>query len=360
LKIATHHLSGAERYLRMLSAFAPPSTLLEVRYRVKGRDLARFFMDAHDPRAASKITKLGGRTDVYVGCAPRVCKRGTREDIAPTALLWVDCDGPAAVAALLAFQPAASMIVTSGSTNQTTERDDVDRDELANAHGYWALTHPLSAEELHDANRRLAQQLGADPRCADPPRILRVPDTLNFKGDPPRPVRLRQYTSIRYQPAEILSNLPPSPTPQAAPPTQAAAGRHHSADPLLAIEPARYVHVLTGREPGREGKIHCPFHHPDNTPSFHVYRTPGRGWTCFGCTAPGGKLLGGDIYTLASLVWGIPASGRDFIELQSRLDALFAVNRAEKGSGPRATVRARERTHPDSPAHQARRAPRAL
>ena len=357
MRLATHHLSGAERYLRMLSAFAPPATLLEVRYRVQGRDLARFFLDAHDPDAASTIVRLGRRTDVYVGVAPRVRKGGTREDIAPTALLWVDCDGPAAVAALLAFQPAASMIVTSGSSEHTGIRGDVDG--LANAHGYWALTHPLSAEDLHDANRRLALALGADPRCADPPRILRVPDTLNFKGDPPRPVRLRQFTSTRHQPAEILTNLPPSRTPQATLPTQTIAGRRDDADPLLAIEPAHYVQVLTKREPGRDNKIRCPFH-SDRTPSFHVYSTPGQGWTCFGCTTPSGKLLGGDIYTLASLLWSIPTRGPGFIELQSRLDAQFGINRGGERSGPRATVRARERTHADSPAHQARRAPRAL
>jgi hypothetical protein len=357
VRIATQHLSGAERYLRMLSAFAPPATLLEIRYRAQGRDLARFFLDAHDPEAASTIVRLGQRTDVYVGCAPRVRKRGTREDIAPTALLWVDCDGPAAVAALLSFQPAASMIVTSGSSKHTNTRTDAEG--LANAHGYWALTHPLSAEELHDANRRLATALGADTRCADPPRILRVPDTLNFKADPPRPVRLRQYTSTRYQPAEVLANLPPSLTLHAARRPQTLAGGPDGDDPLLAIEPARYVQMLTEREPGRDGKIHCPFH-PDRTPSFHVYRTPGRGWTCFGCTTPSGKLLGGDIYTLASLLWDIPTHGPSFLELQSRLDALFAVNRAEKRTGRRATVHAHERTHTDSPAHQARRAPRAL
>jgi len=355
VSIAAHHLSGAERYLRMLSAFAPPATLLEVRYRVQGRDLARFFLDAHDPAAAGTIVRIGQRTDVYVGVAPRVRERGTREDIAPTALLWVDCDGPA-VAALLAFQPAASMIVTSGSSEHTSTRKEVNG--LANAHGYWALTHPLSAEELHDANRRLALALGADPRCADPPRILRVPDTLNFKGDPPRPVRLRQFTSTRYQPAEVLANLPPSLTPQATHPTQTVS-RRDGADPLLAIEPAHYVKVLTRREPGRDSKIRCPFH-PDHTPSFHVYRTPGRGWTCFGCTTPNGKLLGGDIYTLASLLWSIPTRGPSFLELQARLDALFAVNRGGERSGPRATVHAHERTHIDSPAHQARRAPRAL
>jgi len=172
-------------------------------------------------------------------------------------------------------------------------------------------------------------------------------------------VRLRQCTSARYQPAEVLANVPPSLTPQATRPPRTVAGGCDSDDPLLAIEPARYVQMLTEREPGRDNKIHCPFH-SDRTPSFHVYSTPGRGWTCFGCTTPSGKLLGGDIYTLASLVWDIPTRGPSFIELQSRLDNLFGIDRTGERSGPRATVRARDRAHADSPTPHARRAPRAL
>jgi len=92
------------------------------------------------------------------------------------------------------------------------------------------------------------------------------------------------------------------------------------------IAPARYVKALTGREPTRQGKIRCPFH-PDATPSLHVYRSSERGWTCFACTGPDGRPLGGDIYTLASLLWGVPASGREFLELRARLDALFGLRR---------------------------------
>jgi hypothetical protein len=88
------------------------------------------------------------------------------------------------------------------------------------------------------------------------------------------------------------------------------------------------VRVLIGREPGRDHKIACPFH-KDQTPSFHAYPTPERGWTCFGCTTPTGKRLGGDIYTLASLLWfsgqsaDTPLRGRRFIEVRERLMAIF-------------------------------------
>jgi RepB DNA-primase from phage plasmid/CHC2 zinc finger len=313
---------AAEIYLRMLRAFAPPHTLLDVRYRIPGRDLARFFIGIHATAAASTIMRIGRRTDVYVGVAPRVRRSGRREDIAPTPLLWADCDGPTAVEALLSFRPPASMIVTSGSGEEHAHK---------NAHAYWALTRSLSMQELEDANRRLAAALGADPKCADAARILRVPGTLNFKHRPPRLVELRQYSGVRYRPVEILTALPPTPTPPAPNDRRHTHSPGDTGDPLLAIEPAHYVRVLTGRQPARDGKIHCPFH-AEKTPSFHVYPSPGRGWTCFGCASPSGTPLGGDIYTLASLLWGIPASGHEFLKLRARLDAVFGVRRTPTGA----------------------------
>jgi hypothetical protein len=308
----TEPAGAAELYLRMLRAFAPARALLDVRYRADEAGLARFFMDMHAGEAARTLVRIGQRTDVYVGVAPRVRRRGGREDIAPSTLLWADCDELTSIAKLRAFTPAASMIVTTGGGEHPHE----------NAHAYWALTRCLSIGELEDANRRLAAALAADPRCADGTRILRVPGTLNFKYRPPRPVKLREYNGARYRPVEILTALPPMPTVQRPP----ARSRNRTSDPLLQIEPAYYVRVLTGRQVGREGKIHCPLH-ADERPSFHVYEKPEQGWTCFGCTSTDGRPLGGDIYTLASLLWSIPARRADFLKLREALDALFGVQR---------------------------------
>jgi hypothetical protein len=96
-------------------------------------------------------------------------------------------------------------------------------------------------------------------------------------------------------------------------------------DPLLRLMPAHYVEVLLGRRVTSSRKIHCPFH-PGRIPSFHVYPSPAEGWTCFGWERPDGSPLGGDIYTLASLLWDIPARGPDFLRLRSRLEATFGVN----------------------------------
>ncbi len=296
----------------MLAAYAPAHSLLEVRYRAHGNRLHRFFIGIHARTAARIITQIGQRTDVYVGCAPRVRRGGGRQDIAPSALLWADCDGPQALAALDAFSLRPSVVVRSGTA--------------ANVHAFWALTGRLKLRELEDANRRLALALGADPRCADGARILRVPGSFSFKGGAPRPVRLLRYTSARYRPAEILAVLPPTPVARTI--SDGARAQHpvRAGDPLLGIAPAEYVRVLTGREPGRDHKIACPLH-PDKTPSFHVYATAERGWTCFGCPTSNGRPLGGDIYKLGSLLWGIPTSGRDFLRLRDRLDHMFGVRR---------------------------------
>jgi len=157
----------AERHLRMLGAFAPRFGLFDVRYRVRGGGLARSFLAVDAADAASTIVRIGQGTDVYVGCAVRIRRRGRREDIAPTALLWADCDGPEAFAALLAFTPAASAIVASGGEHC--------------AHAYWALTRPLGVDELERCNRRLAAALGADARCADAARVLRVPGPVTSR-----------------------------------------------------------------------------------------------------------------------------------------------------------------------------------
>lgn len=303
---------AAGRYLDALAALAPAGRLLDVRYRTPERGLAQFFLHIHAPERATLITRIGRRTDVYVGVAPRLRRSGRRGDVAPSALLWVDCDSAQASENLRNFAPPASMIVASGTEGHT--------------HGYWALSEALDVPPLETLNRRMAAALGADARCAEAARILRVPGTLSFKHLAPRPVLLLRHSHARYAPAEIDRVLPP--LAHLVIPNRDAPKRlpRDDGDPLRSIAPPEYMRVLTGRVVGPDGKTRCPFH-DDRTPSFHAYPTTEEGWTCFACTAPDGRQLGGDIYTLASLVWHVPTSGPEFIELRRRLDALFGVRR---------------------------------
>jgi hypothetical protein len=155
----TRTRSRHETVTRFLAALSGPrdgGELLELRYRLDdGQRMGQLF--DHPTRLSGLATRavaLGRRTDVYVGCAPRTRRHGARNDVERAFVLWVDCDGEAAVEALSHFDPQPSIVIASGTGN--------------NCHAYWPLTEPLAADEVERANRRLAHALGADGASADP------------------------------------------------------------------------------------------------------------------------------------------------------------------------------------------------
>ena len=106
--------------------------LLEVRARrAEGGMLQRFHRAGRLREAADELLELGTRSDVYVGCAPRLRLAGDRGALGPAWVLWVDCDGAASVARLAEFVPAPAVVVRSGSAT--------------NVHAYWPLRAPARA-----------------------------------------------------------------------------------------------------------------------------------------------------------------------------------------------------------------------
>jgi hypothetical protein len=213
--------------------------------------------------------------------------------------LWAECDGTAAAAAAIRFRPSPAIIVASGSG--------------PNLHAYWPLERPLSPRRAEEANYRLAHALGADLVCYDAARILRPPATWNHKHAPPNPVRLCHIRpGLTYELGDVVDQLPPITNERVVRRWQERPARAIGGDGLLRIPPQVYVQDLLGTRAGRNGKVHCPFHH-DERPSLHVYPTAARGWHCFSC----GR--GGTIYDLAAGIWGLDTRGRDFIRLRTRL-----------------------------------------
>ena len=258
---------------------------------------------------ATRAIALGRRTDVYVGCAPRRRRHGGRDAVEQASVLWADCDGEDAVAAVRDFDPAPPVLITSGTGS--------------NCHAYWPLMSPLVRDEVERVNRRLAHALGADPASADAARILRVPGTLSWKHDPPTPVdAIRLDTDRRLNAADVFGALPDPPAPARVTfPPPAAAARED--DPLLAIAPEVYVRRLLGVDVPRHRKVPCPLHE-DRHASLHVYETAARGWYCFGACRRGGT-----IYDLAAPLYFSGQSaemllrGERFIEVRERLVAMF-------------------------------------
>jgi hypothetical protein len=287
----------AARYLSLLAKGAPCGALADVRWRARGRSsMAQGFYLLESPRLPSLLVALSARSDVYLGVAPRLVRGGGRGALGRSHLVWADCDGEDAVAALSALPPA-SMLVASGSG--------------AHRHAYWRVEVALTPAQLAQANKRLAAALRADRGAVtNPATILRPAGTLNHKRQPPAPVALVRFSPERsYAREELLDPLPALPAPLYP---RGERRRRAREDPLLGLSPREYVRLLTGEPVPAHGKVRCPLH-DDRNASLHAWREPERGWFCFGCNR------GGDIYRLAELMWGIPARGQGFLELRRRL-----------------------------------------
>lgn len=308
MAIATHHRHQVAReFFTLLAGGRDDGDLLELRYRLEDdHGMGQVFdRPSHVRGLATRALMLGRRTDVYVGCAPRTRRHGGRDAVSVAHALWADCDGDDAVAALGTFEPAPSIVISSGSGD--------------NCHAYWPLCEPLAADEVEQGNRRLAHALGADPASADAARILRVPGTQNFKRLPPRAVEVVRFEiERRHNAVDVIGDLADPPQALASPPGRpviAATGD----DPLLSISPEVYVSRLLGVDVPRHRKVTCPFHE-DRHPSLHVYNSPQRGWYCYGRCRRGGS-----IYDLAAPLYGYATTGDEFLALRGELQRLFGI-----------------------------------
>jgi hypothetical protein len=284
---------------------APAGSLVEIRFRL-GEGMGRRFVEVERlDRLVGSVLSLASRTDVYVGVVPRRRHGGGRRDLVErAAVVWVDCDSDASVAALRRFRPLPAMVVGSGSAQ--------------NCHAYWFLDEPVELDVIERINRRLAAALDADLRCADAARILRAVGSVNRKHSPPVAVRLlRLAEHERVGIAEVEQRLPADPSPAVTAHARWSRPVGAGPDRLELIPPREYFERLTGRPVGRSGKARCPFHE-DRTPSLHVYEQPGQGWYCFGC----GR--GGSAVDLAALLWQRDTRGKGFGDLRRALEAYLS------------------------------------
>ena len=299
-------------YLRVLTSTAEPGQFLDVRWRQPAGRMCRRFLPATCLKdAVALFETLAGANDVYVGVALRDGdSHGGRAAIGAMALAYIESDHAATAERLTAFAHPPTMVVASGSPGHHQV--------------YWLLDRCCPAREVESANRRLALALAADPASSDAARILRPPGTLNHKHEPPRPVTLLVLRQdARFTLSELIDGLPedPSPSLAARPLSGQRTGRTALDRALLAIPPAAYVRVLTGRSPNPEGKVLCPFH-GDSHPSLQLY--PDGGFYCFGS----GCRAGGTIFDFAGRLWDIAPRGVGFLEIRERLALEFNLTSA--------------------------------
>ncbi len=290
-------------FLDLLYGGEPDGSFAELRFKLRNGGMGQDFVAVRDRERLARLIQARGRsTDCYLGVAPRIRPQGTRGAVERVHALWADCDSPESIEALKHFEPAPSMVIASGSGQ----------------HAYWSLWPPVGPDEAERANRRLAHALGADMQATDCARILRPPQTFNFKTGTPRPVTLERLAGEVYTAEDVVGHLPDLPSAERRP-TAPVRALTATDDPLMGLPAAIYIEALTGQEVGRDGKIGCPFHE-DRTPSLHVFerpKTPGSvpGWKCFGCNRSG------TIIDFAAALYNLEPRGRGYHEIRKRLEA---------------------------------------
>jgi hypothetical protein len=297
-------------FLDVLAGDRPGGRLLELRYRA-GAGMRQLFVPARRPdRAVGAVLSLASQTDVYVGVLLRSRRAGDVGAVVESHLAFVEIDRVDAAERLAAFPHEPTMVVASGSPGHL--------------HVYFGLSQPAAPAELVEVNRTLARRLGGDESSIDAPRVLRPPSSRNWKHSPPAAVSLVSLdTTRRVSVADLCGGPAPSAIRAAV---ARARGAVDSVDErLLSIPTGEYVHRLTSRTASRAGKVSCPFHEPDRTPSLHCYEDGT--FYCYGCGA------GGSIYDFAAYLWsagearagkgGRELRGHEFLRLRDRLAELF-------------------------------------
>lgn len=169
------------------------------------------FVEPSDADGVARFLRVHATENCYFGVAARKSRvNGKLENCGELHALYCEIDfkdtpEAEARARLERFPLKPSIIIASGG----------------GLHVYWKLREPLNLQDPADVKRtygilrRLAPALGADPLCAQPACILRIPGTFNYKYAPPRRVEIETFEPERqYNLCDLDDFLPEEPEPQ--------------------------------------------------------------------------------------------------------------------------------------------------
>ncbi len=227
-------------------------------------------------RSWSEITDLNSKGyDIHYAVVSRVSGYfGNKEHPLPpkpvVSVIWSDLDVGeakphrslgAAIKQIHALQPAPNMIVLSGS----------------GAHPYYMLRKPrkITKQRLERLLRALAKLHRADTAAARATRLMRVPNTYNWKTGSKKLARVRYFSRRGYslKKLEALWNRPTlGQKRKSKQPNQIGTGKY-------AKFLSEHLKKFTLAEGSSEAGALCPFH-DDHKRSFSINVTTGR-WKCF-------------------------------------------------------------------------------
>jgi hypothetical protein len=139
--------------------------------RTDGYITREFFTSLND--FTQTIQTLSDR-DLYFGISTRFQQGGKKKDCYRVQAVWMDFDKPE----LPTFTLKPNLLVSSGN----------------GWHIYWLLKSPIFLRsgrwtEVEAVTRGICKKFKGDMTTIDITRVLRVPDTLNHKSNPPKPVK---------------------------------------------------------------------------------------------------------------------------------------------------------------------------
>lgn len=183
--------------LAAITGNEPSSSYLELRFKTTQGMGQEWIPVFESDRAVRAIVNRSDVTDVYVGAAPRIARKGIADAVKRVWALWADCDSVESVESLWNFRPLPSIVIRSGTDNHL--------------HAWWQLSGAVTPEQAVRANRRLALTLGADRAATDAARIMRPAGSLNHKTSPPRPVECVRLEPDAFEVAGIVRGLADDP-----------------------------------------------------------------------------------------------------------------------------------------------------
>lgn len=318
--------AAAEHLLAAIIGGSCEPEMIEVRPEAARSEFFPVGVALH--RIVGRAIERSIQRETWIGMAPRKPymvdgrQRGGNDAVSRGWVLSADCDTDTALDALEFFVPEPTFVLKSGSLA------DSGRPKL---HAHWALRKPVRRQLLPGAKKRIAGVLCSDPKICDAARVMRLPGMVNHKpGEPVVCESVVDRPELVYTAEEVLANTPELVTSAQRAHRKPTETVEHSRDATLPqkqelIPPPEYVRHLAGIDVRPDGKACCPFHN-DTRPSLMAYpsatRGKGGGWYCFTCE------VGGDIYTFAGLLLGIPRSelyGSNFARVWRHLRTFYGL-----------------------------------
>ena len=171
---------------------------------IRSGDVRQILVSTREEAEEAIERYLQNQRDVYFGVAKYATDEGrTKENVQSLKSLWLDIDCGESKAAVnpSTGRPGGYIDQAAGLAALKTFCKDVGLprptvvDSGRGLHVYWTLTEPVTRAQWEPIAFRLrdichTRDFHVDDKVFEVARILRVPDTFNFKDVPPTPVRV--------------------------------------------------------------------------------------------------------------------------------------------------------------------------